>query len=52
MGKSKWDGYDYKNNYDSSISYDEPSSYRIALKCGNIRNVDLKIFARKVDFMN
>lgn len=27
MGKSKWDGYDYKNNYDSSISYDEPSSY-------------------------
>ena len=38
MGKSKWDGYDYKNNYDSSISYDEPSSYRTALEYGYINN--------------
>ena len=37
MGKSEWDGYDYKTNYDSSISYDDgPSSYRIALEFDDV----------------
>jgi len=35
MGKSEWDGYDYKTNYDSSISYDEPSSYSSSYFPGN-----------------
>jgi hypothetical protein len=35
MGKSEWDGYDYKTNYDSSISYDEPSSYSSSYFAGN-----------------
>jgi hypothetical protein len=35
MGKSEWDGYDYKPNYDSSISYDEPSSYSSSYFPGN-----------------
>ena len=46
MGKSEWDGYDYKTNYDSSISYDEPSSYRIALEYGDVMISD----SWKVDF--
>ena len=46
MGKSEWDGYDYKTNYDSSISYDEPSSYRIALEYDDVMISD----SCKVDF--
>jgi hypothetical protein len=38
MGKSEWDGYDYKTNYDSSISYDEPSSYSSSYFPGNTKS--------------
>ena len=49
MGKSEWDGYDYKSNYDSS--YDEPSSYRNALEYDDVMTHEKSTF-RNWDFMN
>ena len=42
MGKSEWDGYDYKSNYDSS--YDEPSSYRNALEYDDVMTHEKSTF--------